>query len=153
MKRRKIWYRLTLKDRKIVSILKNGGEKVNNFEYPVTNPKSEKRLSKLYIVKYKSKIVYVGITSQSLRDRLIGGLQAKGEHGYHGYDWKDKGEVEIYVHCYDKPMGWIEAVEAELVYLIKNETGKWPECQTEIHFHNATKEQIKEAKAIYGALD
>ncbi len=31
---------------------------------------------------------------------------------------------------------YYEAIEAEIAFLIRFKTGKWPECQCEIHFHN-----------------
>jgi hypothetical protein len=35
-------------------------------------------------------------------------------------------------------MEQLEAVEAELVYFIREKTGKWPKYQMEIHFHEAS---------------
>lgn len=149
MTRKKIWYRLRINDRKITPINKNGKKSVDKFDKPATEV-----MFKLYVVKYETKIVYVGITKQSMSNRLRQGLQAKGEQGYHGYQWMDKNEVDIRIYCYpDKDKNWVETVEAELVYQIRNETGEWPECQTEIHFHNATEEQKEEAAEIYRELN
>jgi hypothetical protein len=49
-------------------------------------------------------------------------------------------------------MKWVETVEAELVFLFRKQTGKWPRYQTEIHFHNATARQKEGAEGIYGEL-
>lgn len=43
-----------------------------------------------------------------------------------------------------------EAIEAELVYTVRNATGKWPAYQNEIHFNNQQSELAKAiAKDIY----
>ena len=31
---------------------------------------------------------------------------------------------------------YIEAVEAEIAFLVRTKNGRWPEFQNEIHFHN-----------------
>ena len=48
---------------------------------------------------------------------------------------------------------FVESVEAELVYLIRKKTGKWPCFQNEIHFSNHNLKKAKEiALAIYLAV-
>lgn len=142
-------YRIKFKDKKIISIELNG-QNVKSFKHPVTKNK----LPKLYVVKSGSKVIYVGVTSQSIRNRLRYGLEADGKHGYQGYKWKDYlSEVGILIWCFpEEPFKRIEAIEAELVYLVRNHTGQWPECQTEIHFHKVSEEEKKVAKSIYQAL-
>ena len=44
----------------------------------------------------------------------------------------------------------IEAVEAEVVFLIRKLTGQWPRYQTEIHFWLSTKAQRGSARRILG---
>jgi hypothetical protein len=140
-------YKLKIRDRKIESVILNG-EDVDKFRQPVTSKKP-----KLYAVKDQSEVIYIGITSQSIRSRLRSGLQAQGKHGYHGYGWKKLEEVDLFIWCFDeKPLKWVEGVEAELVYLFRKNTGKWPKHQTEIHFHNATEKQKEEAKTIFMEL-
>ena len=143
-------YHLKITDRKISSIKLEDKEgkvvEVNTFEKPVTC----KDLPKLYVVKHRSEIIYVGVTSQGIRDRLRYGFQANGKQGYHGYPWKDLGEVDLLVWCFlEEPFERIESIEAELVYLVRNHTGQWLEYQTEIHFHKVTEEEKKVAKSIY----
>lgn len=142
-------YHLKITDGKISSIKLEDKEgkvvEVNTFEKPVTR----KDLSKLYVVKHQSEIIYVGVTSQGIRDRLRYGLQAKGKHGYHGYHWKDLDEIDLLVWCFPEEPKRIESIEAELVYLVRNHTGQWPEYQTEIHFHKVTEEEKKVAESIY----
>jgi len=143
-------YHLKVTNGKITSIKLEDKEgkmvEVNTFEKPVTY----KDLSKLYVVKHRSEIIYVGVTSQGIRDRLRYGFQAKGKHGYHGYHWKDLGEVDLLVWCFlGEPFERIESIEAELVYLVRNHTGQWPEYQTEIHFRKVTEEEKKVAESIY----
>lgn len=135
---------------------------VTSFKWPVTLNKTPK----IYILKYKDAIVYVGYTSQSISVRLYNGLKAKGLNGYHGYKWKQHNEIELFVfvfeqdlkgskHDNDKPfVAFVEAIEAELVYKVRCETGKWPAFQNEIHFNNYELEKAKEvADEIYNLIN
>ena len=122
------------------------GRTINHFISPDTKPKTQK----LYVLKDYSKIYYVGMTSQSMSSRLGIGYRANGEHGYHGYKWIGKiTKAELLVWCFthDDPTT-TEAIEGELVYLIRNNTGKWPLYQMEIHFHNTSEGQRQIAKSI-----
>mgnify|MGYP007099590537 CR=1 FL=1 len=142
-----------LSSRKIVSmkLKRKNGVFVNTkgFQKPVTCSK----LPKLYIVKHQAKIAYVGVTSQSITNRIRYGLIAKGKHGYHGYLWKDlKEELTILIWCFPGELPkskLVESVEAEVVFTIRNHTGQWPNFQTEIHFHNTIEEEKKMAQLIY----
>lgn len=144
-------------ERKVAKIEKEEDKvemkKVRNFEEPVT----ESKLYKIYIVKYRSDIIYVGVTSQSMATRLRYGLNPKGRK-YNGYKWKHLNQVDLFIFCFNyfktKSEKEIiekktETIEAEIVYLIRNKTGDWPKYQTEIHFHNLTKEEKKAASLIY----
>jgi len=121
--------------------------KVNNFGKPVTKNK----LPKIYIIKNRSDIIYVGITSQSIAARLRHGLKAKGKGGYHGYKFKDLDtKLDLFIFWFVKEnVDRTEAIEAEIVYLIRNRTGNWPKNQTEIHFYKATKREKRIAHLIY----
>jgi hypothetical protein len=45
---------------------------------------------------------------------------------------------------------FVEGIEAELVYLVRSKTGRWPLFQNEIHFNNDNHEKTKEiALRIY----
>ncbi len=126
---------------------------ITNFKHPVSLSKTPK----IYILKYEGKIVYVGYASQSLGTRLGQGIRANGLNGYHGYKWKQVNKLELFVFVFDKTLkgnkhqedvphiAFAEAVEAELVYKVRHETGSWPEFQNEIHFNN---EQIDTATLI-----
>lgn len=120
------------------------GDKVDHFLPPDT-----KAVPKIYVVKHNRDICYVGITSQSISSRLRVGFKAEGEHGYHGYKWKDEIEqADLLIWAFDKGTN-IESIEAELVYFIREKTGKWPKYQMEIHFHHgATKRDEQTAKSI-----
>ena len=80
---------------------------------------------KLYIASSFDKPFYVGITKQSLRNRLRFGWSADGRGGYHGYAWRHKlTEANLDVWCHEdapetEPMKDIETVEAEVVFLIE----------------------------------
>lgn len=126
-----------------------------NFTYPATN-----RRVKLYLVKYKNEIVYVGITAQPIVNRLRSGLKPNIKNGYYGYRWKHLKHVDLMVWCdqgHDKPnksklkkdMKVFETIEGEIVYLFRKYNGKWPEYQIEIHFHNISEQEKIMAKFIY----
>lgn len=135
------------------------GAKVEHIEleYPeqkklktFIRPSTLNNLPKLYLVKHKSKIIYVGITTQSITNRLKQGLNASGKYGYHGYKWKQLGNVTLHVFFFNNDLERAETVEAEVVYLIRRNTGFWPEYQNEIHFHfNATDQEKRMAEFIY----
>ena len=113
-------------------------------------PDTNAGIPKLYMVKHGSEIFYVGITSQSISSRLRYGFKAAGEKGYYGYKWKDQiTEAELLIWCLPSSTPkHVEAIEAELVYFIREKTGKWPKYQMEIHFHRASDKQRKTARAI-----
>ena len=59
--------------------------------------------------------------------------------------------AELLVWCFpDATSEQVEAVEAELVYYIREKTGQWPKYQMEIHFHGATESEKEIAKSILG---
>lgn len=97
-------------------------------------------LPKLYVVSANNNPLYVGITKQSMRNRLRLGWSANGDRGYYGYAWRhnfSEANLDVWAqtdsasnnNCLD-----VETIEAELVYLIRRK-GQWPLFQTEIHFH------------------
>ena len=122
------------------------GEKLNHFIAPDTNA----GIPKLYIVKNGSEIFYVGITSQGISSRLRYGFKAAGEKGYYGYKWKDKiTEAELLIWSFpNRTQKHVEAIEAELVYFIREKTGKWPKYQMEIHFHGTSESEKQVARSI-----
>jgi hypothetical protein len=97
----------------------------------------------------------VGITSQSMSTRLRIGFKADGKTGYWGYKWKNElTNAELYIWSFpSKDKEYIEAIEGELVYYLREQTGKWPKHQMEIHFHpDVTKEQSDIAKTLLKAM-
>jgi hypothetical protein len=124
------------------------GDKVDHFISPDT-----KSVPKLYVVKHNQDICYAGITSQSISSRLRIGFKAAGEHGYHGYKWKDEiDQADLLIWAFDKGTS-IEPIEAELVYFIREKTGKWPKYQMEIHFHHEVTEKERQlARSILSVL-
>ena len=138
-------YRLRLKNREITSV-ELFGSRLRSF----VDPDTKRGLPKLYVVKSRLDVVYVGQTTQSIRTRLRQGLKAKGEGGYYGYMWRELDRVEILVWCFsNRDKEYVETVEGELVYLHRKRKGKWPERQMEIHFHNASADETRLAEAIY----
>jgi hypothetical protein len=126
--------------------IKANGEKANHFIAPDTQDK----IPKLYVVKNRDEVCYVGITSQGIGKRLRYGFKATGKNGYYGYKWKDKiKQAEIFVWCFPGTKAeHVEAIEGELVYLIREETGKWPRYQMEIHFHPEVTEPEKQIAQV-----
>jgi hypothetical protein len=92
-----------------------------------------RKLPKLYVVSLDAKLIYVGITRQSMRARFRGGFTASGKNGYHGYAWRHSfTEAVLDIWCHeDAPLENsdrdIETVEAEVVFLARR-AGQWPEC-------------------------
>lgn len=137
-------------DNKIMLIFKDG-EQIR-FSSQLTKNK----VPKIYILKIKGEVVYIGYTSQSITTRLKGGLKADGKNGYHGYKWKNvTDEMELLVFVFknvltgikeqDKELiMFIEAIEAELVYQVRSQTGNWPKFQNEIHFNNINRTKVLE---------
>lgn len=141
-------YKIKISDLKFVCIEANG-KQGEGFVYPDISDK----LPKLYIIKRGKEIYYVGITTQDIRKRLRQGFSAQGEHGYHGYKWKNEDKVEVLIWCFpDSSPKHVEAIEAELVYYIREKTGNWPKYQMEIHFHGASEKEKHLAKSILGQL-
>lgn len=109
---------------------------------------------KIYILKYNKEIIYVGITTTRLSTRFGSGLSASGKRGYHGYAWKQLGikkesdPIDLFVYFFENKER-TEAIEAEIVYLVRHKTGKWPKYQTEIHFHQANTKEKNIAKEIF----
>lgn len=124
------------------------GQQITHFVAPDT----ESGIQKLYVVEDGKQICYVGITSQPMSSRLRIGFIDDGHYGYHGYKWKDKlKHAELLVWAFpDRAKGSVEAIEAELVYYIREKTGSWPKYQMEIHFHKASKSEMHVARSILG---
>ncbi|WP_111710164.1 GIY-YIG nuclease family protein [Lutibacter citreus] len=143
-------------DKRIIYTKKQEGKKVN-FQKPVTT----KYIPKIYILTSNNRIVYVGYTGQSIGSRLNYGMRANGKNGYHGYKWKKELDtVNLHVFVFEsfvqdedqmkKQMEFVEAIEAEIVFKVRDETGSWPKYQNEIHFNNQQPEKVKRiANEIY----
>lgn len=135
-------YTLTVNNRKIVKKQHNGIQV--NFSKPVTEHKN-----KIYLLYKGKEIYYVGITVQSISSRLRYGINPVHSTGYHGYKWlEEDGEMNLAVWILDDNAS-IETIEAEIVFLIRAETDKWPKYQNEIHFHQSSKEERKIARMIF----
>jgi hypothetical protein len=109
-------------------------------------PDTKEKIQKLYVLKNSKEIYYVGVTSLPMSSRLRIGYRAKGEQGYHGYKWIGEiSRAELLVWCFTKSRrSHVEAIEGELVYLIRNRTGRWPKYQMEIHFHPDASDKEKQ---------
>lgn len=136
-------YRIKISNSKFECIEANG-EWGKGFLYQDVSDKP-----KLYIVKHSREIYYVGITTQDIRKRLRYGFSANGKHGYYGYKWKNQDSIDLLIWSFPgSTMEQVEAIEAELVYFIREATGKWPKYQMEIHFHGASEAERQIAESI-----
>lgn len=133
---------LILSENKISSFVDDSnGSNMKSFHQRLT----KKNIPKIYVIKEDNLFLYIGVTTQSLTSRFRYGLNANGENGYHGYNWKTKEKVQLYVWCLETlNKEQIENIESELVFIIRTKTGKWPLKQKEIHFNN----EFDEGKAI-----
>lgn len=81
------------------------------------------------------------------------GLRAKGKNGYHGYAWKHiRKPMTLHVICWSGGKNIrkeIEAIEAEVAFLCRCDTGEWPFSQTEIHFRPTNTLHKKLAIKVY----
>lgn len=120
-----------------------------------------KERRKLYIVYHGTEILYIGEAHTSIKTRFQRGCAAfnhytingKARGGYKGYKWLDKIEnpqrnltvsVITFPKEYDdkEKRRFIEAIEGELVYLVRNKFGYWPKFQNEIHFSNCEEAKV-----------
>ncbi len=125
---------------------------------------------KLYIISNGTEILYVGETNTSIKKRFQRGSvfynyykrndEQKARGGYKGYKWFNTVEnihreldvLAIVFHdSKDGHREFVEAVEGELVYLVRHKTGEWPKFQNEIHFSNCT-DALETAQLILDKL-
>jgi hypothetical protein len=127
-----------------------------------------KERRKLYVVYYGNEILYVGEANTSIKKRFQRSCSSynhyitkgKARGGYKGYKWLNKKDnaqrslklaVVTFSAEYDDKRDFIEAIEGELVYLIRNKYSYWPMFQHEIHFSNCDG-AIEIAEGILGKV-
>ncbi|HNX82252.1 MAG TPA: hypothetical protein PKL77_08920 [Candidatus Omnitrophota bacterium] len=149
--RKGYFYQIKLSKAKDNGMNKNKIDSVIQFD-PIVN---KAKLSKIYVVKANKEFIYVGKADRGIFKRLGDGLNPKGKRSY-GYPWREKiNSAGLYVWLYPefKPdSDDLESLEAELVYLIRKNTGTWPKYQCEIHFHPSTPSIRREAQEIFSFL-
>lgn len=115
----------------------------------------QKERRKIYLVANGTEILYVGEAHTSIKERFRRSCTSFNYHirnnrevargGYKGYKWLDPENnsnrnlavhVFVFDESYDTNRDFIEAIEGEIVYLVRKNTNNWPEYQNEIHFHN-----------------
>jgi hypothetical protein len=127
-------FRLTISNSAIVKI-SNGysNEVVERFEYPLTSDHY-----KIYVLSSNKTIHYIGTTKDSIKNRIRNGLKANGKNGYHGYKWRNLPFVNLSVWVFEElDKEQIENIEAELAFIVRLKTKRWPDFQNEIHFNNS----------------
>lgn len=129
--------------------------KDRNFTAPVTLSNG-----KIYVISDNLQIIYVGVTSQSIGTRLRMGQEhfKNPKNGYYGYKWLNE-ERNLFLDIFVSEDGetiddneFIETVEAEVAYLVRNLDGQWPANQTEIHFHPSSEKHRSAALFIVNAI-
>lgn len=154
-------YRLFLADKgekRVIEEKRQAGKSVK-----FTGKVNLKKVPKIYILRNETEIVYVGFTSQNIGARLSGGMWADGRAGYHGYKWRNEKELDLYVIVFednltdgkkDPKKEIYETIEAELVFTIRQSTGRYPAFQNEIHFHNKYLDDVQETvEEIYNLIN
>lgn len=146
-------------DRLTITLLENRISTFTDISSQKTLKSFQKRLvrkgvSKIYVVKHENDFLYVGTTVQSLTARFRYGLNADGKKGYHGYKWKHRESVDLFVWCFESLNKiQIESIEAELAFIIRTTTGKWPMNQNEIHFNNQFEEGREIAQKMFDHIE
>ena len=136
-------YRLKIKDNEKCTI-----ELLPEEDLKVDALKQERR--KLYIVHNGNEILYVGEANTSIKTRFQRSLRSHNyfvvnqkRQGY-AYKWLDivnkARELTVTVIIFDDNLddnrSFVEAIEGDLVFIIRKEFGYWPKFQNEIHFSN-----------------
>ncbi len=118
---------------------------------------------KIYIVKDEHNFLYIGITKMYLSSRFTLGFNATievGNNGYHGYKWINECRektLKLIVISFPNmtaadDRNYVETIEAELVYQVRKEFGRWCEYQNEIHFYNKGDEIIRLSEKIFSEI-
>jgi hypothetical protein len=121
---------------------------------------------KIYVLTMLDQFIYVGLTKQKIGTKLQQGfksylkdLEGKRQAGYGGYKWIKKHietENSLTLHVFDLgceiAKSHSEAIEAEIVYAIRQETGMWPLEQNEIHFNNENSLSQEFGRRIFNKL-
>ena len=139
-------YKITFDSQRINSVLAYNGD-------PKFSGEASMKVPKIYIISRDYEPLYVGETRQRVRDRLRSGFSAIGDRGYYGYDWRrniQRADVDVWLQVEGdtETKTDIETVEAEVVFLIRQEFCQWPAHQTEIHFHQSKPVHRREARKI-----
>lgn len=163
--------KLYIEEYDLIHRLTRSGE----ISFVISTGKEEKALNTknriLYIIKHNSKFLYVGEAKSSLKTKLERGFSSyrfykrngKARNGYKGYKWIElfenpKNKLNIFVVLFNKSYSSnegrkiIEAIEGELVYLIRSQLGYWPKFQNGIHFNN-NNFAVAYAKNIYNEIN
>ena len=129
--------------------------KRNNERCTFAKPATIRGISKLYTISQGSHLYYVGIARAPMSSRINSGLKSSGKNGYHGYKWKHiRSTMDLRVWTISKnnkliEFSVMEAIEAEVAYMCRQESKQWPRHQQEIHFHQSKSDHRKIAKIIY----
>lgn len=133
---------------------------IQHFRAPLTS-----NTPKLYVFTTleTNEVLYVGQTKRSISARLRAGFapsSTRRSNGYAGYQFRELGTAHMHVFMdeewlqhSDATISQVELIEAELCFLIRQQTGKWPSYQNEIHFGPHTKAHSSWAKQIFEAIN
>jgi hypothetical protein len=141
-------YEITVKSNFDYSVMDSNGK--TTFVSPVTG-----RGPKLYVFSNNGNLIYIGQTIQGMSARMRLGFNADGTRGYWGYQWrKELPKATLHIWCLEgaqeeEELKILECIESEVVFKYRSAYKKWPEFQTEIHFHKSTIEHIELASTIF----
>lgn len=137
--------------------------KSDNGKLHFSNPVTLASRPKLYVISDEGKPIYVGKTTDPIATRLRNGFNPSPRYPY-GYLWRhylNEARIDIWIlTLYEQDIAdmeedpsmkraisnnnekrieeiVIETLEAEVVFLFRQNNGQWPEYQSEIHFHQA----------------
>ena len=70
---------------------------------------------------------------------------------------KEDGKLDLDIWMFeeiknDDQSYYVETIEAEIAYLIRNTDGQWPKHQNEIHFHESDSEHRRLALKIVNSI-
>ena len=105
---------------------------------------------KLYVISHDHKPVYVGSANKGMDDRLRQGFRNRYTYAWRHHLAGTNPNVDVWLQEGGDTdnLVFVKAVEAEVVFLIRQKTGQWPKYQTEIHFHQSNDEHREAAQKI-----
>lgn len=111
----------------------------------------ESEQPKIFVIKSGVKFSYVGYAYESMYPRLTKGLAASLAKAYMKDGEFETKELDLYVFEFipfadlskTETRNYYQAIQSELIFLIKAQTGFWPILQKQISISNVNQEEAK----------